>query len=140
MLGGIGGTGGYIELIFNAQSGDTLFFQVPSQATNGGSCNAGCVGSACCGTRPSGQNGAGTKIGISSNLITNYSILVSGGTGGTGSYITCGCCGGAGVAGSNGSITYSPNFINQGFTTLSEGLAVCKFGFCPGPGRILIKW
>jgi hypothetical protein len=140
MLGGIGGTGGYIELIFNAQSGDTLFFQVPSQGTNGGSCNAGCVGSACCGTRPSGQNGGDTKIGINSNLLTNYSILVSGGSGGTGSYISCGNSGGAGVAGSNGSITYSPNFINQGFTTLSEGLAVCKFGLCPGPGRILIKW
>jgi hypothetical protein len=140
MLGGIGGTGGYIELIFNAQPGDTLFFQIPSQGTNGGSCNAGCVGSACCGTRPSGQNGGATKIGINSNLLTDYSILVSGGSGGTGSYISCGDSGGAGVAGSNGSITYSTNFINQGFTTLSDGLAVCKFGLCPGPGRILIKW
>ncbi len=138
--GGIGGLGAFIELAFEAEIGDTIYFSVGSQGSNGGDCFHVGGGFYCCGQRPNGSNGINTIVGVTSNLSNNYTIIAQGGLGGVGSGISCGNNGYHGSPGSNGSIEYGANFNSSGFFVLNQGLAQCKYGLCQGDGKLLIRW
>jgi len=138
--GGVGGLGAFIELAFEAEIGDTIYFSIGSQGSNGDDCFYVGTGMHCCGQRPNGSNGINTVVGVNSDLSNNYTIIAQGGFGGGGSSISCGNNGSSGSPGYNGSIEYSANFNSSGFFVLNQGIAQCKYGFCPGNGKVLIRW
>jgi hypothetical protein len=139
--GGNGGTGAMAEFQINLNIGDTIYFSIGNQGTNGSDCLVyNQAGFYCCGQRPNGTNGGSVKIGLSYNVLSNFDIEIVGGSGGGGSGISCGNNGYTGGAGSNGDTVFSASYLNSGFFLITNGLSQCKYSFCPGPGRLLIRW
>ena len=138
--GGVGGLGAFIELTYDAVIGDTIYFSIGNQGSNGDDCFHVGSGFYCCGQRPNGSNGNNTVVSVNSDLSNNYIIIAQGGFGGGGSGISCGANGYYGSPGSNGSIEYCANFNSTGFFILNQGISQCKYGICPGNGKLLIRW
>lgn len=130
--------GAFAEVLYQAQLGDTIYFNTGVQGLNGDDCSAS--GGGCCGQRPNGGNGTNTYIGTNSNLNSNYALLANGGAGGNGSGITCGWNGYIGSVGANGTISLGSFFNSSGFIILNSGLSQCKYGYCAGDGKVIIRW
>jgi hypothetical protein len=130
--GGIGGLGAFNECSLFANQGDTLFFSIGNQGTNG---NGGFNN-----TGTPGTNGGATMLSFYSNISNTYLVIAEGGSGATSANISQGPGGSDGYNGSNGNVIFGLNYINSGIVSLYTGTSQCKYSLCSGPGRILIRW
>ncbi|MDA9262418.1 hypothetical protein N9P55_01475 [bacterium] len=127
-----------MECLFDGTEGDTIFFLIGDVGIDASDC-AGSGNNTCCGQRD-GQPGENTYVSFKKDIISNYTLLASAGGGGSGAEMICYRTLSAGDKGRNGGIGTGGNFLQSGISIINTGITKCSYGYCDGPGRVLIRW